>query len=121
MRRLPDDEALKRIVYGDYIKGSKRRGHEFSLTREQFDSMIFEDCFYCGREPSNRLAGRNGDRFRHHQGIDRIDNQTGYVIGNVVPCCRWCNEAKRAKSFTDFVQWLEGLSRNLEKIRDCSS
>lgn len=44
-------------------------------------------------------------------GLDRRDNSVGYLSENVVPCCRWCNEAKKAKTETEFLEWIGGLSR----------
>jgi hypothetical protein len=34
--------------------------------------------------------------------IDRIDSGLGYEIGNIVPCCKWCNIAKADKSVEEF-------------------
>lgn len=117
MRRLPDDDALTNIVLTDYRKCARRRDYEFNLDREVFKRMIFDDCFYCGRPPSNQIAGRNGTRFRKHNGIDRVDTSRNYDSDNVVTACRWCNEAKRAKTFEEFIGWVEGLSERMEKIR----
>ena len=30
----------------------------------------------------------------HHNGIDRIDNNKGYFIGNINSCCATCNYLK---------------------------
>jgi len=41
-----------------------------------------------------------------YNGIDRLDSSKGHVIDNVVPCCKWCNYAKRERSYKDFLDWV---------------
>jgi hypothetical protein len=40
-------------------------------------------------------------------GIDRMDNTKGYVLGNIVSCCTECNYVKRDKPFGEWMQWLD--------------
>ena len=40
-------------------------------------------------------------------GIDRVDSGKGYVINNVVPCCKYCNIAKGEMSREDFLKWVK--------------
>lgn len=49
------------------------------------DNIILKPCVYCG------------DTYRI--GADRIDNDKGHIIGNIVPCCYDCNCA-RNRNFT---------------------
>jgi len=58
-------------------------GREFTLTEEQYCSLIKNPCHYCGQQlPS---TGR---------GLDRIDNNLGYAINNVLPSCAQCNQTR---------------------------
>jgi hypothetical protein len=39
-------------------------------------------------------------------GIDRVDNSKGYILGNCVPCCSWCNRAKADGTLAKFMDWI---------------
>ena len=41
-----------------------------------------------------------------YNGIDRKDNALGYVEGNVVSCCKFCQYAKRDLPYEEFVAHL---------------
>lgn len=78
-----------------YKEGAQLRGYEFGITDEEADRMFRSPCHYCGYLPANRFNG-----------IDRVINKVGYISGNVVPCCKWCNRAKGRQPAADFVAWL---------------
>jgi len=44
-----------------------------------------------------------------YNGLDRIDNEKGYLLDNVTPCCKICNQAKHALSLDDFLAWCQRL------------
>jgi hypothetical protein len=66
----------------DYKGHAKRKDIAFELSEEQFDKFYRKDCFYCGS-------------LIPLIGIDRMENDKGYEIGNVVSCCRFCNMMKK--------------------------
>lgn len=112
-RILAADAVVINSCFSSYKKSAKKRGLEFELTREQFSKMIFQNCEYCGATPKNSMTDRRGRRILpKYNGVDRVDNMRGYHIDNVVTCCRWCNEAKRAKTHSEFSEWIEGLIKN---------
>lgn len=81
------------------------RGHEWALDYGQFQRVIAQDCAYCGTPPLQKYQGRrafNGPVL--HNGIDRKDNSLGYTVENSVPCCRWCNYAKRERTVEEFLE-----------------
>jgi 5-methylcytosine-specific restriction endonuclease McrA len=94
---------------------AKKRGLEFKLTEEQVKKLNKSACFYCGLPSSNKV--REYDNHGKHRcngvyeynGIDRIDNNKGYVMDNCVPCCKVCNRAKNAMSMDDFLVWIQRL------------
>lgn len=93
-------------------KSRKSRRHDvFELTRDEFKEIIAKDCHYCGISPSNarQLPGR--DYVFKYNGIDRIDSSKGYVLNNVVPCCKRCNVAKNNQTVAEFREWLERVAR----------
>lgn len=68
----------------NYTKHSARKRRlEFCLEFEEYKQLIAQTCHYCGGELNN-----------HGTGLDRVDNNKGYVHGNVVPCCKDCNTVK---------------------------
>ena len=55
----------------------KKRGHQGTMSREDYNILTDNKCYYCGR---------NEDI-----GLDRKDNSVGHTIINCVPCCHKCN------------------------------
>ena len=42
-------------------------------------------------------------------GVDRVDSSLGYIEENCVPCCKFCNYAKRALPVDVFIGWARQL------------
>ena len=94
------------IILG-YMRHAKGRGYEWSLTREQVQGLIEQDCHYCGSPPSNIKTVKNTIEPLLYSGIDRMDNDVGYVDSNVVACCAICNRAKLDMPYSDYINWIE--------------
>lgn len=74
--------------YLQLMKSAEKRGKEFSLTIADVRKLVStKRCYYTGVE----LSQTDGDRFMT---VDRIDNEKGYVKGNVVACTHWANQIK---------------------------
>lgn len=84
-----------------YKKAAAMRGYDFELTDEEADLLFKSPCHYCGLRAPNRFNG-----------IDRVVNKAGYVPGNVVACCRWCNLAKGSRPVEEFLTWLRWVQTN---------
>ena len=69
---------------------ASRRGIPFDLTRKDVACIYKDPCHYCGVDMKVF-------------GMDRVDNDKGYAVDNVVPCCSDCNMAKRMMSREDFI------------------
>lgn len=93
-----------------------KRNLEFDLSEEKFKELTKSNCFYCGIQPSAIYKRNHGNGEYIYNGIDRIDNNAGYVIGNVVPCCKACNFAKHEMSLCDFDAWVTRVYNQI-KIR----
>lgn len=89
-----------------------KRGLAFTLTEEQFAQLTKQNCFYCGIEPSTVYKRNHGNGEYIYNGIDRIDNNLGYDIDNVVACCKICNMAKHTMSVPQFRDWIERVHNN---------
>ena len=89
----------------------------FDITIEQFKELCHRDCFYCGSAPSNTSWYKNKRSFTY-SGLDRLDNDLGYNILNVVPCCIICNRAKNSMPIEDFLLWIDKLISHNNKIKN---
>ncbi len=68
---------------------AKRKGLDFDLTLENFETLRHAYCEYCGDNDT--------------LGFDRIDSSTGYVRENVTACCKTCNTMKNSLSYGEFM------------------
>lgn len=108
--RLPKGEAALNWIFNDAQRRAKRYGVEWGLDREQFREIISQPCAYCGIESSNDFGDKHGfNGGIKYNGIDRVDNARGYVLGNVAACCRSCNIAKNDRTVEEFRQWAQRL------------
>lgn len=108
-RALPDGDAAFNSLLYDYRYNADKRGLIFSLTQEQFREIISSPCAYCGRPPANVYTKHNCNGSFIYSGVDRVDNSRGYLQDNCVPCCKFCNYAKKGGSVEEFQEWLKWL------------
>lgn len=103
-----DDRSLssKNFIYYVYKRHAKNRSLRFLLSFEEFIKLTQQNCNYCGSPPKNFLKMKNAQEGFTYNGIDRINNNEGYVQGNIVPACWDCNWAKSDLSEEDFVLWI---------------
>lgn len=110
---IPENESAKRDLFYSYKTQAEKRNYSFELTREDFDRITQENCFYCGVAPYRKYRQKRNHRSKNfvYNGIDRFDNSNGYSIENCRPCCADCNRAKWSMSVDKFIEWLERLTR----------
>lgn len=94
-------------VFSNYRYRAEKLKIQFDLTREFFEEVIFQRCYYCGRVGSNSKEGVK------YNGVDRLDPAKGYVKANLVPCCADCNYAKLDKTHDEFIDWVHRTSNYL--------
>ena len=117
-RRLPRGEAGLSSVYSSYKERARVRKIDFELSRRQFGVFTSSDCFYCNAPPMNvRKVKMRQKRYEgwgtyQYNGIDRVDNNRGYIIDNCVPCCKYCNTAKGSKMIEEFYEWIKRVWEN---------
>lgn len=103
----PAQNTLFRI----YKHNAKKRKHSFELDRKSFIALTKQDCHYCGCPPyPTHSKSLRGEPFT---GIDRVDNNLGYVLGNVVPCCYVCNIMKNDLDEENFLTHLQRILDNV--------
>jgi hypothetical protein len=89
--------------FNQYKSTAKRRSIDFNLTFEEFCTFWQKSCVYCGSEIETI-------------GLDRKDNNIGYIMGNVVPCCEICNIMKRNHTHTEFLNHIEKIYKFKRKF-----
>ena len=82
-------------IYRSYRKRTKKV--LFDLTKEQFLNLIDKPCVYCGENA---------------RGVDRVDNNDGYILSNSVSCCGRCNKMKMDMTVEQFIQKCKDIIRN---------
>jgi len=114
LNKFPPGEAnFNRLYAGMKMDAGRRTIRDWDLSMEQVRKLTKQNCHYCGTKPSQQinLPGSNEPYF--YNGIDRVDNEIGYHISNVVSCCKMCNFAKRNLSYNFFISWIKDAYQNL--------
>lgn len=107
--RLSEGEAACNAVIRSHKRHAKERNLEQALTNEQIITLHKENCHYCGAPPSNKYFRKNLNGSYVYNGIDRIDNNKGYTIDNVVSCCENCNYSKRQMTYDEFLTHIKQI------------
>jgi 5-methylcytosine-specific restriction endonuclease McrA len=113
--RLPKGEGGFNNLFSEYSRGAASRGFAFELGREEFRELTKRDCFYCGSPPEQIKTlhkAATGHAAYAYNGIDRIDNSSGYVVGNVVSCCSPCNKSKGTMKQDEFIELANKIARH---------
>jgi len=107
-RRLSSGEAACHAAYLMTRNScARKRKLTWEIAEADWKRLSALPCHYCGAGPSNLSRGGYG-RFGDYayNGLDRVDNGVGYVLFNVVPCCKLCNQAKSVLTLNDFKAWI---------------
>lgn len=91
------------------------------LPFDYFLQLSQNNCHYCNSTPINRSIHtynkqkNNKDKYTFiYNGLDRIDNNIGHSIENVVSCCVYCNKSKLDRPLNDFYNWIDKLYYNIK-------
>ena len=100
-------------LYGTKIKArylllkrdAQKRNYDMKLTFGEFEKIISTPCRYC-------------DENIKKIGIDREDNNIGYIKTNSFPCCKNCNMMKRSLSLQEFLSHIKKIQtyQNLDAL-----
>jgi hypothetical protein len=82
-------------------KGAYNRELLFTITEIDFEKLAIQPCYYCGFYSKSRLNG-----------IDRIDNNKGYILNNCITCCKMCNIIKNTQHPNEFLDKVESIINN---------
>ena len=104
-RKLSNKVATLNRLITILKHSAKQRGYIWDLTNNQVEKLSSQSCHYCGAAPSLRSKSvYNG--ICSFNGLDRVDNERGYTIDNVVPACSRCNKGKNNLSEDEFLAWI---------------
>ena len=88
--------------YGSYKEKAARAKIPFELSMNQFIYFWNLDCYYCDSQiTSTRL--------------NLINNSAGYILSNVVSCCRQCQKFKGDLSHQKFINLCSTISNNVKE------
>lgn len=83
-----------------YKNKDNKKQRNFNLTREFMEKIINSYCIYCGDV--------------ENVGCDRLDNNKGHTVDNVVPACYQCNSTRN--NFYSFEEMLE-IGKTIKQIK----
>lgn len=83
--------------------GAKKRNLDFEIIIEDYIEITTSPCIYCAESVKKR-------------GLDRIDNNVGYIKQNCASCCHRCNMMKREMSVKDFLGQIQRINSRLTVI-----
>lgn len=102
-KRKEIGESVRLQQYQSSQTGSKKRNLEFSLSYEEFVSLSEDNCYYCNSKPSQTINLGHYSYWTRN-GIDRVDNNQGYIYSNCVTACKYCNFMKHSLDMGDFIE-----------------
>ena len=86
------------INYSKYKYRANKKQIIFNINEKEFNELTQQNCYICGKLSS----------INHINGVDRFDNNVGYLLDNCRPCCGECNYMKNNYNyddlFTKFIQ-----------------
>lgn len=85
------NNSPQKYAFNVYKRNAKNRGIAFELSFSDFIKLWKVPCVYCGGNIEK-------------VGIDRVDNNLGYSIDNIVSCCSVCNRMKMDHGYSFFIQ-----------------
>ncbi len=88
-----------------YKQNAKSRNLEWSIPDGLAVDLFTDSCFYCGARPLPL------------NGIDRVNNEVGYVENNVVSSCKTCQYAKRDNTRESFENWVKNAYEHQARFR----
>jgi hypothetical protein len=96
-KRLYAHSTKNRFI--SYKKSARERGYVFRLLFSDFERIFNSPCHFCNLNIA--------------KGIDRKNNNIGYILQNCLPCCKQCNYMKRDLSYKDFLSHVSLIRGNL--------
>jgi len=91
-------KRILREVHRDVVNGADKRKLFLNLTNEQIANIIIRPCFFCGFYSDSTFNS-----------VDRIDNNKGYIISNVITACSTCNLMRGTNTPVEFIEKINAI------------
>ncbi len=117
---LGEGESARRVIWRSYVAAAENRGLEWSLSVEQFNSLILGVCTYCGESATRRKPSPTLRSTVLANGIDRMDSELGYTAENCVSCCCDCDRMKMNRSLGEFLSRIEKIHKYQRRKRNAN-
>lgn len=91
-----------------YKRRAFRKGWEFTISEDQFITLVTSPCHYCGKahtEETRVVAKKQINMLT----VDRVDSKMGYTPDNCVPCCKLCNTMKLDSTVSEFMSKIKNI------------
>lgn len=117
--KLAFGESSFNHLYIRYKNSARYRNIPFELTKHDLKALIDLHCHYCNNPPKQVYAYCKGSHgYITYNGIDRINNDIGYVAGNIVPCCYVCNRMKGNMIKQEFLEHIRNVINHTNHVVD---
>ena len=105
--------AIKR-AFVSLKNNAKVRNIKVEISERDFVEIAKKPCTYCGGLPIEKLPPKKWQASTYLNGVDRVNNSTGYTLENSVSCCKQCNWAKKDLTLEEWNNWIDMLIKNRE-------
>jgi len=100
-------------VIRNYKRHAKRRNLDFKLSKSECLDIFKNPCYYCNSSSKNLSNSSDSFGSFTYSGIDRRNNAEGYLLENVVSCCKKCNETKQNLEYLTFLNQVKSIYQNI--------
>lgn len=84
----------------NYVRRCIYKKIPLGITTQDMICLFLKKCFYCDLQGTMMAP----------IGIDRLDSERGYVVGNVVSCCSTCNYMKNTLGLVEFLRQVNRIA-----------
>lgn len=120
-----DTNQSAKVLYRRYAFDAKKRNYPFELNLQQFMEITSKDCYLCGEKPSRTVKNKAEHTIQVkpyiYNGIDRLDNNVGYIYSNCQPCCRECNVSKMDIDIRTYIAKMRKIISRLDSNEELLS
>lgn len=113
----PNKDGPLSKLFGNYKRAAEKRNYKWFLSKEQFKTLILNNCFYCGHPPSSEIfiaRKKTQDNVLIYNGVDRKNNIEDYTLENCVSCCYVCNKMKMDLDYNTFINQITKINKHLQ-------
>jgi hypothetical protein len=125
-----------KLLFTSTSKDALIKASAKSVYRNNYSEMNFDDfyrisqqnCYYCNAKPFSKFNINKGPRnsefaqengWFYYNGLDRLDNSiSNHTVENCVPCCKFCNIAKRDRTAKEFLLWIRKLAKKINETQE---